>query len=454
MIIQTLTFRKKFRILTLLLLLAAFLTSCDQTTSSTEETEQTGTSQYDATVATAWFDLSLRLVEETPGFTPPVASRALGYMGVALYEGVVPGMPGYHSLAGRLNGLESLPQPNGVVHWPAVANSALAEISRNLFRNTDPKLLNLISDLEESLTGEFRNRIDNDVFARSEEYGQAVAEAVYHWSKSDGGHEGFATNFPDDFEVPAGPGMWTPTPPDYLQALQPYWGDNRPFALTAANDCPVTPHPAYSEDPGSPFYAEALEVYETVQQLSDEQREIALFWADDPGETPTPPGHWTSILNQVISEHNHSLDLAAEAYARLGMALADAFIVCWYEKYQYNLIRPISYIQQVIDADWNSPEVTDPVITPPFPEYPSGHSVQSGAAAVVLTEFLGEVAFTDRTHETRGLAARSFSSFWEAAEEAAISRLNGGIHYRAGIDFGVDHGRCIGEKVNAIAFKN
>lgn len=437
--------------LALFVLFTTLLTGCDVSTSTKDEVDdKTPTSGHTSEVATEWFDLSIRLIEESPGFSPPVASRALGYMGTTLYEAVVPGMPAHNSFVGRLNELQQLPQPSDRVYWPAVANSALAGITRKLFRNSDSELLKAIDDLEEKFDGEFKILIENSEFDRSSEHGRAVAEAIYTWSQSDGGHEGFATNFPDDYTAPTGPGMWISTPPAYLPPLQPWWGNNRPFAISAPDDCPVTPHPAYSEEPASLFYTEAYEVYETVQQLTDEQRKIALFWADDPGETSTPPGHWTSILNQVITDHNHSLDVAAEAYARLGIALADAFIACWYEKYQYNLIRPISYIQQVIDPDWNNPHITDPVITPPFPEYPSGHSVQSGAAAMVLTELFGEVSFTDRTHEARGLGARSYSSFWDAAEEAAISRLYGGIHYRAGIDFGVEHGRCIGGKVNAI----
>jgi predicted small secreted protein len=440
-------------VITVLVLFSIVLTACDQTTSPGNDTELPETSEYDASVASAWFGLSLELIEQTAGFSPPVASRALSYMGATLYETVTPGIPGYRSLAGELNGLEPLTQPGAEIHWPAAANSALAEITRKLFRSAEPDLLQAIDALEETLNGQFKLHADDGVFNRSVEYGREVAGEIYNWSQSDGGHQGFTTNFPDNYTPPEGPGMWIPTPPNYQTALQPYWGENRPFALSKANECSVTPPPAYSEDPESVFYAESLEVYETVGQLSDEQREIALFWSDDPGKTSTPPGHWISILNQVISEHNHSLDTAAEAYARLGIALADAFIVCWYEKYHYDLIRPISYIQQVIDPGWNDPEITDPVFTPPFPEYPSGHSVQSGAAAVVLTDLFGEVSFTDLTHETRGLAPRSFASFWEAAEEAVISRLYGGIHYRAGIEFGVEHGRCIGEKVAVLELK-
>jgi hypothetical protein len=411
---------------------------------------------YDSRVATTWFDLYLDLVQTTPGFTPPVASRAFGYAGVTLYEAVAPGMPGYQSLAGQLNELPPLPQPPAgeTYHWPIVANSALAHITRYLFANTSNENITAIDALEQKFAAEFGPQPDPAVADRSVSRGQAVAEAIFIWSTTDGGHEGYLRNFPAGYTPPAGPGMWISTPPDFNAAMQPDWGDNRPFALKTGAECPPGPPPAYSEDPASAFYAEAMEVYEAVNNLTPEQEEIALFWADDPGRTATPPGHSISILNQVLVQQGASLDTAAEAYARLGMAAADSFISCWYTKYQYNLIRPISYIQQIIDPDWNTPQVTDPVTTPPFPEYTSGHSAQSGAAAQVLTGLFGDnFSFTDHTHDERGFAPRSFSSFFDFADEAAISRLYGGIHYRAAIELGIEQGKCIGQQINALKFK-
>ncbi len=223
--------------------------------------------------------------------------------------------------------------------------------------------------------------------------------------------------------------------------------------LADAYDCPIAPSPAYSEDPTSEFYAEAREVYDTVLNLDAEQELIATFWADDPGRTATPPGHWISILGQVLTVEDANLAIASESYVKVGIAVADAFITCWHTKYVYNLLRPITYIQAVIDPAWNTPEVTDPVTTPPFPEYPSGHSVQSGAAAAVLNNLFGvNYAFTDNTHEALGFEARSFASFDEAADEAAISRLYGGIHYRVAIENGVVQGRCVGERVLGLRF--
>jgi hypothetical protein len=175
---------------------------------------------------------------------------------------------------------------------------------------------------------------------------------------------------------------------------------------------------------------------------AEERKTIALFWTDNPGQTGTPPGHWIAVIGQVARAERLSLDVAAEAYARAGMAVADGFISCWATKYRYNLLRPITYIRDVIDADW-----TPPLPTPPFAEYTSGHSVQSGAVATVLDDLFGGLTFTDDTHASLGLPARTFTSFEEAAAEAAISRLYGGIHYRAAIEKGIDQGRCIGETI-------
>ena len=197
---------------------------------------------------------------------------------------------------------------------------------------------------------------------------------------------------------------------------------------------------------GSAFYAEANECYRVTSDLTPDQEMIARFWSDDPGQTATPPGHSISIVTQVARELILTLDRAAEAYAKVGIAVADAFISCWRTKYQYNLLRPVTYIRRVIDPSW-----TPLLVTPPFPEYTSGHSVQSAAAAQVLTGLFGELAFSDHTHDARGLPSRSFRSFREAAEEAAISRMYGGIHFRAAIERGLEQGACIGEQVTALA---
>jgi membrane-associated phospholipid phosphatase len=189
-----------------------------------------------------------------------------------------------------------------------------------------------------------------------------------------------------------------------------------------------------------------LEVYETKNTLTDEQADIARFWADDPMLSQTPPGHWMSIALHILERDNVELERAVDVLARLGIVLADAFIACWHAKFEVDLLRPVTYIRRVIDPAWETL-----IITPPFPEYPSGHSVQSGAAATVLTRLFGDnFAFVDNSHEVNGLTARSFTSFWHAADEAGMSRLYGGIHFRSAIENGLEQGRCIGAYTNAL----
>lgn len=417
-------------------------------------TSRSSTAIDPADVATEWFQLQLQLVQQTPGFSPPVASRAFGYSGVTLYESVVYGMPGYQSLAGQLNDLTELVHPSPVLeyHWATAANSALATMTRLLFPTASEENQDRIDALYTQFANRYREALDTDIFDRSEAHGKATAIAIFKWSQTDGGHEGYMRSFPSDYVAPVAAGLWTPTPRtegDPQSALLPYWGENRTFMPESSDECMPEAPPAYSEDAGSAFYTEAMEVYQTGQSLTEEQTEIALFWSDDPGKTATPPGHTVSILTQILRHEEASLAFAAEAYAKLGIAVADSFIGCWKAKYEYNLVRPATYIQQSIEETWV------PILnTPPFPEYPSGHSVQIGAAEVVLTGLFGDAyAFTDYTHDDMGLATRSFGSFSAMAEEAALSRLYGGIHFRSAIDFGLDQGRCIGGKVDTLVFR-
>ncbi len=410
--------------------------------------------EAEAEVAFAWFDLQLQLAQTTPGFSPPVVSRAFAYTGVTLYEALVPGAEQYQTLAGQLNGLTELPQPSPGVryHWPTVANSALATITRFMYPNASAENKAAIDALYNRFADTYARDVDEDVFARSVTQGRVVADAIYIWSLTDGGHEGHLRNFPAVYVPLTGTGMWRPTPRrggDPQSALLPYWGNNRPFALKAGDECAPAAPPPYSEDPDSAFYAEAMEVYETVNNLTMEQNVIASYWSDDPGQTATPGGHSLSITTLLLRQQpDLMLAEAGEVYAKVGIAVADAFIGCWNIKYKHNLLRPVTYIQAVIDPDW-----MPPLTTPPFPEYPSGHSVQSGAVAQVLTATFGEYyAFHDNTHEARGFAPRLFESFLGFADEAAMSRLYGGIHYRAAIEEGIAQGRCIGDRVNALAF--
>ncbi len=421
-----------------------------------ENNDTMTTDAYSSQVVTQWMDLLLKLTQEGPGFTPPVAARAFGYTSLTLYESVRPGMPGYKTMAGQVNDLTigMLPQvKDKAYHWGAVANAALATIIRSCYNNASTENLTAIDELEAYFTTQvFSTEANRNILNRSVAYGKGVGEAMVAYTISDNQGACYDNNFPESYVPPTGDGLWVPTLPDFQRALQPYWGEVRPFVTKNVETPMPPPPPVYSTNPASAFWMETMEVYNTVKNLTAEQKVIAEFWSDDPGTTATPPGHSISILKQILEDEDANLALAAEAFAKMGMGLHDAFISCWHAKYAYNLIRPITVIHQYIDQGF-----AIPLVTPPFPEYPSGHSVQSGAAAQILTDLFGnDYSFTDHLHESRtdiDGRARSFDSFDDFAEEAAISRLYGGIHYRAAIELGVVQGKEIGSNISNLVFK-
>lgn len=403
-----------------------------------------------AKVIANWYRLVLELVRHTPTYSPPVASRAFSYLGVIAYEAVASGRPDMVSFAGQLTDLPPLPPREAGVDYDeaVVLNAAMTEAVATFFANTGPTGQRAKAAMAKNLTAMATEDVAPDVAQRSTAYGRAVADHIIAWSQTDGGAVVENMGFPYDYKRPEGPDKWVPTSLIVQQQapLLPDWASVRPFAMPAGDACALPPPPAYSEDPSSAFYAEAKEVYDVTTNLTPEQKKIARFWSDDPMLSPTPPGHWTAIAMDILDAQNADAGRRAEVLARLGIAVADAFIGCWQSKFEYNLLRPVTYIRRVIDPKWETL-----LITPPFPEYPSGHSTQSGAAASVLTELFGaDFAFEDRTHEDEGMAARAYPSFDAAAKEAALSRLYGGIHFRSAIERGLEQGRCIATHVNAL----
>ena len=297
---------------------------------------------------------------------------------------------------------------------------------------------------------------------KNKKYGEAVATTIFNWSKTDTwGHEAFLNNIPTDYKPPVGVFNWQPTYPDYTKALLPYWGNVRTFVATE-DDKVSRPPMAFSSSPTSQFYAQANEVYATVNSATYEQKWIAQFWSDDVYQfTFEPAARWIAIADQVIATDKVDLEKAAFTHAKVGMALCDAGIVCWNSKYLYNVERPISYIRKYIDPNWVT-LLTNPIlnfqgVTPPFPAYPSGHSTFSAAAGEVLSNIFGyQHPMTDRCHENRTEfigTPRAFNNFNEMAIENAYSRVPLGVHYRMDCDEGVRMGNLVGRKINALRWK-
>lgn len=384
-------------------------------------------------------------------FAPTVSARIYAYSTIAGYEAMVPGFPGYISLAGQLNGLKPGPQPETGKDYcyPLAGATAMLFVGKALVFSEED-----IESLKESLLEDFKKmNMPPDVYERSMQHGEAVAKHVLAWAKQDNyAQTRSAPKFTIDTQDPA---RWRPTPPMYADALEPHWCEIRPWVIDSCSQFTAEDPVAFSTEKGSDFYQQAYEVYETVQKQTPEQEAIAWYWDDNPfamevsghlaigRKKISPGGHWMNIASHACRKANADIMRSAETYVKVACSLSDGFIVCWYTKYKTNLIRPESYINQYIDPEWR------PLIqTPPFPEHTSGHSTISSAAATVLTNMFGDnFAFTDSTEMEFGLPARSFKSFREAAQEVGISRMYGGIHYRRGNEAGLKVGQEIGQYI-------
>jgi hypothetical protein len=423
-----------------------------QTSNRSEGIGRLTAADFDAGVPLAYYQLSLNFSKLTAGFTPPVQGRAFGYMGLALYESVIGGMPDHQSVASQLHGVGSLPQANGIPYnWALVANAAMAEVMRGLWGDQTNRASQNIADLnslEESLASQYSVGVPPGIAKLSIDFGRSVGAAVYATSRDDGGDRGYTTNFPASYVPPTGPAFWVPTATGQV-AMQPFWAARvGTLALTNASECDPGSPPAYSEDHGSAFYAEARVDYDVSQSpLSDEQKTIARYWADGPG-TISGPGHSLAIVNEIVMQQHANLAQAAEAYARAGIADADALTAIWQSKYQYNLLRPVTYIRRVIDPNW-----TPLLPTPPFPEYVSAHSGQSAAVATTLEALFGRIPFVDHAHDADGFQPRAFDRIFDAAVEAGISRIYAGIHFPSGNVNGRALGLCVANKVNSLSWR-
>jgi hypothetical protein len=409
-------------------------------------------------LATAWAEMTLHITKTTPANSPTFASRALGYIGVTMYESVVHGFPNYNSLAGQLNGLGELPLPEKgkEYDWNVALNAGQAAILKSIYLQTSDENKNRIDSLETFFLTAFSESTDRETLERSTKFGRTIAATIFEWSKTDGGHRGYLKNFDKTFSGKPAPGSWEP--PLYGQSfshfpLHPHWGKNRTFVKTNSG-MDLTPMISYNNEKKSDYYNQFQKVLTKSATLTQEEKEAALWWGDDPGETFTPPGHSYYLATLVLKKSKPDLIKSAETYARVGIAVADAFTNCWKWKYHFYSERPSSYISKNMDARWESfwPD-------PPFPAFPSGHATQAGAVAEVLAVLYGEkFEFTDDAHVGRRkdelrqveFKARSFSSFTQVAEEIANSRFYGGIHTPQDNEIGLSAGRAMGNNVNSL----
>lgn len=381
-------------------------------------------------------------------FSPPVASRIYAYPSIAAYEILALNDSTYRSLAGQLRGFESIPAPAIEIDHDVAAVDAFLLLGKALIFSEDR-----IEEYRQNWHQHVLDRgLSKKILNNSMEYAQKVHDHIMAWADKDNYKQ---TRTFQKYTITDDPAKWQPTPPGYMEAIEPHWNKIRPFVIDSATQFVPTPPTDFDMAEDSPFYQEVMQVYEVVKGLDEEEKEIASFWDCNPyvmnvhghvmfaTKKITPGGHWIGITKIACYKTNADLAKSAQAYTLASIALADAFISCWDEKYRSNLIRPETVINKYLDEEWL------PFLqTPPFPEYTSGHSVISGAAGVALTSIFGEpFHFVDSTEVRYGLPPREFDSFTDASDEAAISRLYGGIHYMPAIENGVTQGRALGRFV-------
>jgi len=380
-------------------------------------------------------------------FAPPVAARIYAYTSIAAYEAACKMDNHYHSLYKQVKDFPNIPPPAQKIVTSLSAVYAYMLIGKQLVFS-EPILQDSLNNI---LDWYKRKKISSELYNHSLAYGQQVADSITVWMNKDHYKE---TRKLRRYNFSKQEGKWIPTPPAYMAAVEPYWSKIRTITLDSCNQFLPLPATPYGKEKESDFYKEAYEVYNTCNNLSSDQKFIASFWDCNPFAINTeghlnfavkkisPGGHWMCITGIICKQTNADIVKSAAAYTMVSIGLFDAFISCWDEKYRSNVIRPETYINAIIDENWR------PLLqTPPFPEYTSGHSVVSTTSAKILTALFGNMAFDDNTELEYGLPVRHFTSFTSACNEAAISRLYGGIHYLPSIQNGQTEGAQVGEWV-------
>lgn len=386
-------------------------------------------------------------------FSPPVASRIYAYPNIAAYEVLNLENGNYNSLANQLNELKPIKvNLDKEINKPLAALIAYLDVAKELVFSKEK-----ITVFRDSLYTSWKNKNETQ-FTDAKKYGLKVSDHIINWMQVDKYNE---TRTMPEFNVYSeDPSRWQPTPPAYMKGIEPHWGKLRTFVIDSAAQFRPTPPPKFSMKKGTPFHTELMDLYNLTTKImqkgnDSEELAIAQFWDCNPyvavnkghfmfaSKKITPGAHWIGICKIATQQTNANFSKTVFAYTKTSIAIADAFISCWDEKYRSNLIRPETLINKYIDDTWY------PLLqTPPFPEYTSGHSVVSGAASEVLTSIFGDnFDFNDTTEIPYGLPVRSFTSFRNAAKEAAISRIYGGIHYNAAVENGLTQGIHLGNFV-------
>lgn len=455
------------KLLFLLLAVTLVVSSCKKdVTDETENTEFKKLADFDNEATFEWNETYLQVERYAAGYRPGPAPRSVAYLGLSAYEACIAGMPDFNSFDGYWAGFD-VPDADRTkeYHWPLVVNASYEYLMPRFFARVGDAQQTLIRTTAKRLNDKYKAEVSAEVYDRSVNRGREVAEAVWEWSKTDiVGHDHYLDPFQGyDWEANfKKPGDWEPTFPGPGKPMGGVWGKARTFAIKEDQKVCRKPIP-YSEDTKSHLYSQAIEVYsQNTPTLSYEAEWIGEFWSDDLLNLTFSPGvRFLAIGDQVLKLENSDLETAVWMTALVGTACNDAGVACWNSKYHYNVERPESYIQRLIDPSWE-PNLYNPLtgeegVTPSFPAYPSGHSTMGAAGAEALGHIFGySYGMTDNCHKNRTEfegTPRTFSSFEEMANESAWSRVPLGVHFRMDSEEGVRFGKEIGRSAHRLPWK-
>ncbi|KPM48023.1 hypothetical protein [Jiulongibacter sediminis] len=402
----------------------------------------TPASDFDSSILTEYNALQLKLINNTPGYSAPVAARSIAYLALAAYEATVPGMPDNQSLAGQLQGLDDLPKPEEgkKYDWALASNAAQHTLMRQLYATSGDVLKGRMDTLRKNFEAKYQPGVGTDAIERSINFGNSIALAIWEYAKKDGGHEAWNSNFPVSNGTLGGSSKWEPTG-DQSRPLLPNWKDVRTFLPGNTNitlDNPTN----FSFNVNSDFFSQAQQVYLTSSNLNQAQKDIMTFWNDPVNASYTSAGHQLAVVNKLIGKEGYNLEEASKLYLKIGLAAHDAYVTAFKKKYSQNIMRPETYIRQAIDPQWKAN-----IEGSPSPAYISAQATLATAIAEILTAEFGDAYIFEDDTKSSVAAKRPYKGFQDFAKEARMAQVYAGNQYSISIQHGEEQGKKIASNV-------
>lgn len=406
--------------------------------------------KHSGDVAVAWMG-ALSDISRTTPYVPAPTARILAYSGIAAYESMVQGMPGYQSIYSHFTAKQLPYNSQQEYYWPAAANAAVARVASRVMANysASPNTARILQ-LEDSLKNTFVSKTSAPILQASIDYGRTVADKIYDWSTTDGtlgANEALATC--PAYTPPGIPGSWVPTPPAFATAAGACQGKLRTFIPGIVQAALPAAPPVYSTDPNSDFYKMAEKIYQVRTNRTPADSMISEAWRDRVGINFNTPAHIMKITSQIVGKEKLNLEDAVVIFVQQGIAMFDAIAAAFHAKYSYSMLRPITYIRSVI----NKPTWSSIYATPQHPSYPAVSPSAAAAGINILERKFGTQYNLVDSIQKSLYGKWTYTSLNDLVNDVGRSRTHSGLNFEISVTEGIKQGRLIGERVNALPFK-